>query len=731
LFAFFVKGEIAIVQARLTAFETQLSTIDLSSPLFLPMVNRGTEMQKYLNQLLTLKYATTATTVAATVNPLQQQMASSLASGNYLAAGNVLVSALDNRVKAPADRGTYSSDELLLFSKNLLGPDTIDRESALEQVRNYLESPFDDHGAILVTWAAPGSGKTHLLAHVARCIASGGWKGPNGGRLVPLLVTFNDRSQLGVLGVRGVIVRILATFFCGVVALHWADLASVIDGVLPADFTVERALSIVRVHAGVDATLVVLLDEVSKCLDIEMVDPKTPAEVVAIRRAFYSPLTSTKLVMTTLNFVIAQDAPRFSGPRLDWVDLPPLRYEALIAAPAIASVMIGEREKFKPFIALLAGHARSLARLVAVLSTRAGLLTHEKMNYLCEAAADGYAIPTRAIATLLLGFSVQRDGSVLSATIESGIANGGLFGFSNDDGMKPVASLYALRGQLATEDDDVWTLSRRAVVLQLLDIIFHNAGDRGLGFETMHAHAMAVRSVARLVARLEGVKHLEDMPLFKTVATMGVTGAMLLYGRDVVVRDTARDRVVQLSHTLSSPQVVPVVGPWSIAETAPVVTVDMIDSSTVYLPGERNPGFDIIELYEVADPGDPAAAAGKHLVLTETKYSDADATTTFCIDDARGKMANVNTFLERTLVDASSPIVRAGITSADQVTLLFALHRDHTSVVSAQTKAVALAAGYRFNIAVVTKPQLRELYGPTLAPLFDFQAGTFASSCLP
>jgi hypothetical protein len=399
--------------------------------------------------------------------------------------------------------------------------------------------------------------------------------------------------------------------------------------------------------------------------------------------------------------------------------------------PAVAAVLSGPRLKFRPFVALLAGHPRSLGRLVVALSKHKGVLTRETMNGYCKAAAQGRAISARVVATLLLGFSVQRDGSVLSATIESGIANGGLFGFSNDDGMKPVASFYALRGQLATEDDDVWTLSRRTVVLQLLDMIILNAGDGGFGFETMHAHMMAVRSVARDVARAELVAHSVNIPLFKTVATMGVTGAVLLYGRDVVVRDTARDRVVQLSHTLSSPQVVPVVGPWSIAETAPVVTVDMIDSSTVYLPGERNPGFDIIELYEVADPGDPAAATGKHLVLTETKYSDADATTTFCIGDATGKMANVNTFLERALVDASSPIVRAGITSADQVTLLFALHRDHTSVVSAQIKAVAFAAGYRFNIAVVTKPQLRELYGPTLAPLFDFQAGTLSLRTLP
>jgi hypothetical protein len=32
----------------------------------------------------------------------------------------------------------------------------------------------------------------------------------------------------------------------------------------------------------------------------------------------------------------------------------------------------------------------------------------------------------------------------------------------------------------------------------------------------------------------------------------------------------------------------------------PMVHIDTITSSTVYLPGGRNPGFDIIELLEVA-----------------------------------------------------------------------------------------------------------------------------------
>lgn len=57
-------------------------------------------------------------------------------------------------------------------------------------------------------------------------------------------------------------------------------------------------------------------------------------------------------------------------------------------------------------------------------------------------------------------------------------------------------------------------------------MIFLNAGDGGFGFETMHAHVMAIRSVARL----EGVADLAHMPLFKTArSNTSVTGAVLLW----------------------------------------------------------------------------------------------------------------------------------------------------------------------------------------------------------
>jgi len=108
---------------------------------------------------------------------------------------------------------------------------------------------------------------------------------------------------------------------------------------------------------------------------------------------------------------------------------------------------------------------------------------------------------------------------------------------------------------------------------------------------------------------------------------------------------------------------------------------------------------------------------GALLVLTVCKSKS-----TFDIGAAKPKMAAVHEFLRASLADSSSPIVKAGIARADQVTLVFAVFRDATGVLVEQIKAVAVAHAYEFGVAVASKEQLRKLYGPTLAPMFDFQS---------
>lgn len=89
-------------------------------------------------------------------------------------------------------------------------------------------------------------------------------------------------------------------------------------------------------------------------------------------------------------------------------------------------------------------------------------------------------------------------------------------------------------------------------------------------------------------------------------------------------------------------------------------------------------------------------------------------------NDGVSKLTNVNAFLMRTLRDETSPIVRAGVKRLNQVTLLFALHREHTRDWLAQLQDAALAFG--FGIAVTTKTQLRWMLGPTLLTVLDFES---------
>jgi hypothetical protein len=90
-------------------------------------------------------------------------------------------------------------------------------------------------------------------------------------------------------------------------------------------------------------------------------------------------------------------------------------------------------------------------------------------------------------------------------------------------------------------------------------------------------------------------------------------------------------------------------------------------------------------------------------------------------------MENVHSFLRHTLADPSSPIVKAGVTRADQVSLLFAPYRDCTNDVKEQIKAEVASAGYQFGVALITKEELRKMYGPTLLPLFEFQSHVFSA----
>jgi hypothetical protein len=88
---------------------------------------------------------------------------------------------------------------------------------------------------------------------------------------------------------------------------------------------------------------------------------------------------------------------------------------------------------------------------------------------------------------------------------------------------------------------------------QIFRIAYKNIGDGGLGFESLHAHVMATRSVARAVLNT-GVPY----PLFGE-SNDCVIGSELLCGSAVSVVNAERKNVFELTHKLDKH-----VGAWSM-----------------------------------------------------------------------------------------------------------------------------------------------------------------------
>lgn len=585
---------------------------------------------------------------------------------DFLAAGNVLVEVLGRHVKEPATRGTYTEDELKLFAQFELGPQTIDREGALAALQANMAFPFVGHGSYCVTWASPGSGKTHLLAVAAERMSSGAWKGPEGSSLLPLLVTFYGKSPEIVFGVRGVAVRLLVTYFCGVVARSvWDAVARALDELLPDYFSINGAMDIVNAHvehaAGDRArpTLVVLLDEVSKCLG-NVLEPNRLSEirgaVAAIRRALSSHLTTCKLVITTLDSVIGKNAPG-SGPTRVLIDLPALHYSSVLSLDAIKSgIAISDAGKL--VLSLVGGHPRSVAAVILYLQDQTSTMEDHDVASLLRSAGTHFHFNPIVVAPLLLGRTVNlAETNDFSAAVEDGIASGALWGaVVTGNGAKPAVPFFSLLNWLSAEKkkNGVWSLARRLCVSNFLEFAYKNIGDGGLGFESLHAHVMATRSVARAVLN-KG----------KPFALFGESNdclirCKLLCGSAVAVSNAERKNVFELAHKLDKH-----VGAWSTEN----LEVTELGLETVYAAGKGNAGFDLLELYETPN-------GGKHLLLTECRRSQVDDTdktlSMFDIAEAEHKMKNVHSFLQHTLANPSSPIVKAGVTRADQVSLLFA-----------------------------------------------------------
>jgi hypothetical protein len=656
-----------------------------------------------------------------------------------LNAARIIASAPDVSAKMETEWGTYTQGELGRFVNFELGEKSIARDEQLDAIRTYLSDTISGHGKFLATWAAPGSGKSHMMAEVARNVSEEQWKGSDGRKLVPLLVSFNHSSIGVVYELRGLVVRLVATYLCGVVE-SWTHTAKAIDRCLPAGFSVEDFAAIVRVGGGMP---VFLIDEISKAVKREGLAPLTASDIETIHEmrkelcmqlfpskgSLPGQLTGgAKMLVTSLDSIVARYEPGSRAAR-DWIDLPAIPVEKLEDSDEVTNACKKHR-LVKPFLALCGGHPRSIGNMVRAILPMDVNVTRGLLEQFGAAAvgAIGKWLDRDVVAPVLLSSEFTLDTATLDSSpraraVDNALGRGVLLGTVANDAEKttPAMSFFALRKWLnELTHDAVWTKSRVDRLRLWIALVGDNAGAGGCGFESLHAHAMAIRSVARAIVRATDGDS-DVLPLFGDKAVFAGVKVLHGSGAAINVRYVERTGVFKLSHNLVSQGAKVHAGAW-VCE-GDELAVDTLDATTVFAPGDTNAGFDFVELYDRAD-------SGKHLVLTECKYSDRDASTTFGIGDATGKMASVDKFLKATLADKSCPIVKAGIKSAKQVTLVFAVYRDSTGDVAGQIKAEANSKGYEFGVAHASKAQLSALYGRTLVPLFNFQSATgrFAST---
>jgi hypothetical protein len=117
--------------------------------------------------------------------------------------------------KEEKQRGVYAgADERLAAWQ--LGNMTRDRETtlkiALEYVRNGNRA-ISGRDGYAATWAAPGSGKTHLLDAIVAPLNT-----PAFDRFVPVPITFNGKMNGEPRGVRGLVARMIYVHFVGMLA---------------------------------------------------------------------------------------------------------------------------------------------------------------------------------------------------------------------------------------------------------------------------------------------------------------------------------------------------------------------------------------------------------------------------------------------------------------------------------------------------------------------------------
>ncbi|KAJ1566032.1 hypothetical protein HK096_003913, partial [Nowakowskiella sp. JEL0078] len=620
-------------------------------------------------------------------------------------------------VKAHDDRGSYKSWERL--ADNKLG-ETLHRQSAITKIRSYIETPpFRSEGisyGIAATWGSPGAGKSHLLDEIARIKVDG--------QYVPLSISFNGKTMGVVYGVRGLLIRMILTYFVGIPSIqqntwNFSNVASILDQNLPSSLKIENVLSAIRYDFSQIQTcdaenikILLLVDEIAK-------PPHTPENVAEIYRDIVKTLTTDKIgiVFTALDgtqILPGRNEGATSSSRpLYWLDLP--------ALPTVSweNQLESEGDYISARLySMTGGHPRTIQFLKKALSrhltlgikldstTTTTIMRDVAMNLQCNSEEVFYWLLPAILGRKLQLKNRDDTPTEFSLAIAKGFLINTPSGFLD---AIPKISLFML--SVASEElmsSDRY--HRHAKLLSLIVTLLSSPLD-GFRFEEFHAYREALYLLLLFEEkREESISIVND--LYK--------GSKLTSGREVFVTNKNYFGAISVQEQLLTIEPF-----WTIAHVAGCSRINnrkfhqFEPGTIVFSQNKTSVGFDVAVFHEEAsNPPKP------HPLLLECKFTSSKLLAMF--NDMKSKLDLVIDRFRSLFQNKNHPFIRSGIESFHQITYMFVSNHgiSTSSLIGNASEYFETEENERelngMSVAIISVEELIKQYGPTISSACGF-----------
>lgn len=630
-------------------------------------------------------------------------------------------------VKPKEKWGVYTEKDAEVFvSRENLGKTPLSRDDAFREFKTYFGTSSPDHGSYLATWASPGSGKSHFLSEIAHTLPNYEPPSPRC-RYVPILVSFNGVFSGRVYETRGLVLRCIVSFICGVVDGVWKNCARVLDQQLSQNLSIsDIIIAVAKIRRG--AKVLFLVDELRKCTK------ETPDILTDVHREVRKEITDecqqgVKAIFSTLDhgLIDNNEGNTESDLRLrKWIELPPLDMvdvRKLARDLNNAAIVI-------PVLELAAGHPRTTGLVFSIAANNIGAQT-AKLIQLVQAECPPRPLPWRILGSVLSGRPIlalpnrrdTEDAYKLANEVSLAIANGSMYNSMAGENihgvriLRPMMPLFLLirYGFISEEEreslvcnEEFVTSSVKRNIAHAFDTIAQAVGENvGPAFEKIHGACVSALSVARYLERVSPLTKSLAYPKERRLFADIYKGAEFVYGDDPLVFDA-----------MCSLRLVPNNGRYFRLNR----TADEFHRNVVYVVGGTNVGFDIAQLFEVAPSHDAEIGTTNtggefHLLLTECRQSADTSGTRLCHEEVTNKINTIRTQLAG--MEPTHPFRRAS-----GVSFLMVARRPMWGNVLSEVKEYCENEAIPFAVAIMAVEQIRKVYSPTLVPLIDLVCGS-------